>query len=92
MSDAAAALAAMRDGRPALLVLDLRLPGMSGLELMDELGRTPALARVPVLVLTAWAQREELDRARALGAADVMTKPYLPSDLRQRAAAMLGGA
>lgn len=91
-ADAASALDALADGRPALLVLDLRLPGMPGLELLERVSRSPSLTGLPVLVVTAWAQREMLDRARALGAAAVMTKPYSPAELRDTAAALMDGA
>lgn len=89
-ADAASALESLGEGRPALLVLDLRLPGMSGLELMERVAAAPALNGLPVLVVTAWAQRDVLDRARALGAEAVMTKPYSPAALRDMAAAILG--
>lgn len=51
--DAEEGLRLMREERPAVLVLDIRLPGMSGWELLDEMARDATLSSVPVVVMTA---------------------------------------
>ncbi|HVE78115.1 MAG TPA: response regulator transcription factor [Gemmatimonadaceae bacterium] len=83
------ALAMARQERPALVVLDLMLPGMSGYEVLEQLRTGATTADVPVLMLTA--RREEQDRIRGLsaGADDYLTKPFSPQELVLRVAAIL---
>lgn len=83
------ALAAARRDKPALVVLDLMLPGLSGLEVMEELRADPNTMRIAVLMLTA--RREESDRIKGLtlGADDYLTKPFSPPELVLRVAAIL---
>jgi two-component system, OmpR family, phosphate regulon response regulator PhoB len=82
-------LAAARRERPSLIVLDLMLPGLSGLEVMEELRSDAATARIAVLMLTA--RREESDRIKGLtlGADDYLTKPFSPQELVLRVGAIL---
>jgi two-component system phosphate regulon response regulator PhoB len=82
-------LAAARRDKPALVILDLMLPGLSGLEVMEELRGDPNTARVAVLMLTA--RREESDRIKGLtlGADDYLTKPFSPQEMVLRVAAIL---
>lgn len=74
---------------PALVVLDLMLPGMSGFEVLERLRAEPATAQIAVLTLTA--RREEPDRVRGLmlGADDYLTKPFSPQELTLRVGAIL---
>ena len=74
--DGARALAVARDDRPALIVLDLMLPEVDGLEVCKILRRDPATATIPILMLTARAA--EMDRVLGLelGADDYVTKPF----------------
>jgi two-component system phosphate regulon response regulator PhoB len=83
------ALAAAREERPALVVLDLMLPGMSGFDVLEQLRAHDATRGVGVLMLTA--RREEPDRIRGLtlGADDYLTKPFSPQELVLRVAAIL---
>jgi two-component system phosphate regulon response regulator PhoB len=82
-------LALARRDKPSLIVLDLMLPGLSGLEVMEELRADPATARIAVLMLTA--RREESDRIQGLtvGADDYLTKPFSPRELVLRVGAIL---
>jgi two-component system phosphate regulon response regulator PhoB len=79
--DGARALAAARDERPDLMVLDLMLPEVDGLEVCKILRRDPATAGIPILMLTARAA--EMDRVLGLelGADDYVTKPFSPREL-----------
>ncbi len=83
------ALRAAELERPDLIVLDLMLPGMSGLAVLEELRRRPELQEVPVILLTA--RREEQDRIAGLrqGADDYVAKPFSPQELILRVAAVL---
>jgi DNA-binding response OmpR family regulator len=79
--DGTRAIAAARDERPALIVLDLMLPEVDGLEVCKILRRDPATAMIPILMLTARAA--EMDRVLGLelGADDYVTKPFSPREL-----------
>ena len=90
--DGARALAAVRDERPALVVLDLMLPEVDGLEVCKLLRRDPATASIPILMLTARAA--EMDRivGLELGADDYVTKPFSPRELVLRIKKLLARA
>jgi DNA-binding response OmpR family regulator len=79
--DGVAGLAKARDLLPAVLVLDLMLPGLEGTEVCKRLKADPKTAHIPVLMLTAKA--EEVDRILGLelGADDYVTKPFSPREL-----------
>jgi two-component system phosphate regulon response regulator PhoB len=83
------ALRAAATERPALIVLDLMLPGLSGFEVLDRLRQDEATRDVAVLMLTA--RRDEPDRIRGLasGADDYLTKPFSPHELVLRVGAIL---
>jgi CheY-like chemotaxis protein len=89
--DGPSALAFLRAHRDvALVLLDVNLPGMSGLDMMEEARRDSELAQVPFVVLTATGEPANLDRARALGAVGFVTKPFSPNKLYQQVRAVLG--
>ena len=83
------ALELARRERPALIVLDLMLPGLSGYEVLEALHNDPATTDIAVLMLTA--RREEADRVRGLtlGADDYLTKPFSPQELVLRVQAII---
>ena len=83
------AVSAARAEQPAIILLDLMLPGMSGYEVLETLRADPETANIPVLMLTA--RREEQDRVRglSLGADDYVTKPFSPQELVLRVGAIL---
>ena len=90
--DGARAIAAARDERPDLMVLDLMLPEVDGLEVCKILRRDPATASLPILMLTARAA--EMDRVVGLelGADDYVTKPFSPRELVLRIRKLLARA
>ncbi len=83
------ALARANQARPALVVLDLMLPGMSGFEVLKKLRARDDTRDVPVLMLTA--RRDEPDRVEGLtlGADDYLTKPFSAPELVLRVKAIL---
>jgi DNA-binding response OmpR family regulator len=89
--DGQAGLAAARELRPDLVVLDWMMPRMNGLEMCAALRADPdqALARTPVLLLTAKAQEPDLERGFAAGATDYIVKPFSPRELASRVTAAL---
>ncbi len=86
------ALAAARDEKPDLIVLDLMLPEVDGLEVCKILRRDAATAAIPVIMLTARAA--EMDRVLGLelGADDYVTKPFSPRELVIRIRKLLARA
>jgi two-component system phosphate regulon response regulator PhoB len=80
-SNGADALRLAQQDRPALIVLDIMLPGMSGLEVLEQLRADEAGQDIAVLLLTA--RRDEPDRIKGLssGADDYLTKPFSPQEL-----------
>ncbi|HEY3285719.1 MAG TPA: response regulator [Gemmatimonadaceae bacterium] len=88
-SSGSEALATARRERPALIVLDLMLPGLSGFDVLEQLRADVSTASIAVLMLTA--RREEPDRIKglSLGADDYLTKPFSPQELVLRVKAIL---
>ena len=80
-ADGLRAVEIVREERPALVVLDLMLPKLDGLEVCKILRRDPATAGIPIIMLTARAA--EMDRivGLELGADDYVTKPFSPREL-----------
>jgi two-component system phosphate regulon response regulator PhoB len=80
-ADGKEALRKAKEHLPALIVLDVMLPGVDGLEVCKLLRRNPATASIPILMLTAKAA--EIDRVLGLelGADDYVTKPFSPREL-----------
>ena len=78
----------LRSEKPALVLLDLMLPGTDGVELMESL---PGLADVPVIFISAYGRDETVARALESGAADYIVKPFSPTELTARVGAALRG-
>ena len=70
-----------RSPLPVLLLLDLKLPRMSGLEVLQWLRQQPSLKRLPVVVLTASRETDDINRAYDLGANSYLIKPVHFEDL-----------
>jgi DNA-binding response OmpR family regulator len=77
-------LAGVLEGRmapPQLLCLDVVMPGLDGVELTAKLKATPAMADIPILIVSASAQRRDFELARGAGADGYLTKPFDPDEL-----------
>jgi two-component system alkaline phosphatase synthesis response regulator PhoP len=87
--DGSSGLNTLKKTPPDLLLLDLMLPKLSGLEICREIRRDDSLNRLPILMLTA--RGEEADRVVGLemGADDYVTKPFSPRELLARVKALL---
>ena len=73
-----------REARPAVIVLDIGLPGKHGLAVLDELKEQPDLEGIPVVVCSAWCDAGLVNRAMASGAFDYVNKPFAGDDVVQR--------
>jgi CheY-like chemotaxis protein len=78
-ADGAEALTIAREERPDLIVLDVMLPGLSGIEVLEVLRTDGALGSIPVVVITAWSHAE-ID-AQIAGADRFVSKPFDPDEL-----------
>ena len=74
---------------PDLVVLDLMLPGVDGLEVCRALRRAPDTRALPIIMLTARTEESDRIAGLELGADDYVTKPFSPSELVARVAALL---
>ena len=82
-------LAKIRSTPPALVLLDLMLPGMSGTQIATELRADPRTATVPIIMLTAKSEESDVVVGLHVGADDYITKPFSMSVLVARIAAVL---
>ncbi|MCU1464701.1 MAG: response regulator receiver [Actinomycetia bacterium] len=83
------ALRLVPDTKPALLLLDVMMPGLSGFDVLSQLRADPATTHLPIIMLTAKAQDADAERGFALGASDYMVKPFSPRELLNRINAQL---
>ena len=84
------ALKMARENLPSLLVLDLMLPGINGLEICRLLKRDPKTRDIPILMLTARAAEENRIKGLEFGAHDYVTKPFSPRELVLRSKTCFG--
>jgi len=82
-----ALLAAREKPKPGLILLDVMMPGMDGPSTLKQLQQQFDLTDVPVVFMTAKVQSSEIESYKALGASDVVVKPFdpmtLPNQIRQ---------
>lgn len=88
-ADGVAALHEARRHTPDLVILDVRMPRMSGLEVCRELRAGALTAGVPIIMLTARARQQDLEQAFAAGATDYVVKPFSPRALQERVESLL---
>ena len=90
-TDGVDALRQVQDRRPDLIILDLMMPEMDGIEFLSHLRSSPQTERIPVVILTALGADAYGDKTRELGAAGVVTKPFSPRRLVQEVRHALEG-
>ena len=82
-------LEAVRQNRPDVVVLDIMMPGMTGLEVCRAMKADSALASIPVLMLTAKSDVKDRVKGLETGAEDYVTKPFSPKEIILRVQALL---
>jgi len=82
--DAAQALAVLEKSLPCLILLDVQMPGMDGLELCRRIKTDPRTSHVPVTLVTARADSADVEAGIAAGATDYIKKPFDKDDVRMR--------
>jgi DNA-binding response OmpR family regulator len=81
VTDGEAALAAIEANPPRLAILDIMMPGMSGLEVLQKVRANEAISDLDVILLTARARDTDVDAGYASGASDYVIKPFSPREL-----------
>jgi CheY-like chemotaxis protein len=76
--------------RPDLILLDVMMPGMNGWAVFERLRADPGTRAIPVIMLTALAQRVDVERAVELGVEGYVTKPFEPAELVATMQSVLG--
>ena len=79
-----------RDPDVRLVLLDLMMPQISGLDVLARIRANPRWRNLPCVILTAAGQDAQRERAMTLGATDFLTKPFSPKRLLQRTAELTG--
>ncbi len=80
-SDGSDAMDVVRRRKPDAIILDVMLPGRSGLDILRDLRNDPATREIPVLMLTARSQKSDRDLAMMAGASQFMTKPFSNAEM-----------
>lgn len=86
------AMSAIRRERPALVLLDVMMPGKTGFEVCDLVRAEATLAATKIVLLTAKGRDTDIAKGLAIGATDYITKPFSTRDLAQRVRELLEGA
>jgi CheY-like chemotaxis protein len=89
--DAEQAVAAIQANRPALILMDLQLPGVDGLELTRRLKADPTTHDIKIIAVTAYAMKGDQEKALAAGCDAYVTKPIDTRGLPALIASQLGG-
>ena len=89
--DGIEALALIRSERPALVLLDVMMPGKSGIEVCQAVRADETLAGTLILMLTAKGRDTDVAKGLGVGADGYITKPFSTRELAQRVREMLGG-
>ncbi len=84
------ALALVRERRPALAVLDIGMPGLDGVQVLEQIRADGDLREMLVVLLTAKAQESDVRRGYEAGADAYVKKPFSPADLSARVRELLG--
>lgn len=90
IGDGLAAMNRLRGDLPDLVILDLMLPGASGLDILAALRADPRGAATPVLMLTAKGQDRDREAAERAGVSAFMAKPFANADMRAQVRALIG--
>jgi two-component system phosphate regulon response regulator PhoB/two-component system alkaline phosphatase synthesis response regulator PhoP len=78
--DAEGAFSILKERKPNIILLDLILPGVSGFDILARIKAEQATADIPVIILSNLGQKEDVDRAKSLGAQDFMVKANFTLD------------
>jgi two-component system, cell cycle response regulator DivK len=75
--------------RPDLILMDIRLPGMDGLEATSDIKSDPDLAHIPIVAMTGDSSNDVVAQARRAGCAGIITKPVFPDEVARKIMSVL---
>ncbi len=73
-----------------LVLLDIEMPGMNGMQTLEQIRQEERFLQIPVMFLTASTELEDMENAQKLGAAGYVKKPFLPQELLERVEKVIG--
>lgn len=82
--DGTTALPMLKSGKFDFLITDWNMPGMTGIDLLKEVRNDPALAEMPVLMVTAQAKKQEIVRAAEAGVNGYVVKPFTAETMKEK--------
>ncbi len=82
----------MREFKPDIIVLDIMMPRLDGFGVLEEKSKDDSINGIPVIILTAKGGEDDKDKAIALGALGVLTKPFSPKQLISSVKQVIGDA
>lgn len=74
-----------------LVIFDINMPEMDGLEALKQLRKTPEAAKIPVMMCTSVAEKDQIIKAIKSGANNYVVKPFKPDDLKEKIEKTMGG-
>lgn len=80
----------IKDRKPAVVLLDVRMPGRSGFDVLNAIRADPELRGTQVMMLSSSGEQKDIDRGILAGADYYLTKPFSPADLLERVAEAIG--
>ncbi len=83
-ADGPSGLKKAASGKPALILLDIMLPHMSGIEVCQKLKSDPKTRQIPIIIVSVKAADEDIQKGLSCGAAEYITKPFDPFDLIEK--------
>ena len=89
VTDGVSALAAIEANPPRLAILDVMMPGLSGMDVLRKIRASDTIGDLDVILLTARARDRDVDTGFASGASDYVIKPFSPRELLHRVNAVL---
>jgi two-component system chemotaxis response regulator CheY len=88
--DGVEALQALKNDWVDLVLSDINMPNMNGLELIEKMAEDDMLSSTPVVMVTTEGSEEKVKKAKALGAAGYIKKPFLPEDIKMTLCNIMG--
>ncbi|MFA5207621.1 MAG: response regulator [Candidatus Magasanikbacteria bacterium] len=90
-ADGESGLVMIKEAKPDVVLLDLILPGINGFEVLEKAKQDPAIANIPVVILSNLGQTEDIEKGLALGAKDFLVKAHFtPQEIVNKLKSILG--
>ena len=91
-SDGLVALSVLEEQQVDIVLTDINMPNMNGMELISRMGKDDRMSTIPVVVVSTEGSDKKMNEAMAMGAVGYVKKPFVPEDIKQTLNDILGGA